>query len=72
MDFLLQDGNHDRLPPGKSHFTTTEYGDWLVRLFDLYLSDKSSVPIRIFDDLVKLYLGGSSQKEGLVKTNMAF
>ena len=24
MDFLLQDGNHDRLPPGKSHFSTTE------------------------------------------------
>ena len=67
MDFLLQDGNHDRLPPGKSHFTTTEYGDWLVRLFDLYLSDKSSVPIRIFDDLIKLYLGGSNQKEGVGK-----
>ena len=65
MDFLLQDGNHDRLPPGKSHFATTEYGDWLVRLFDLYLSDESSVPIRIFDDLLKLYLGGSNQKEGV-------
>lgn len=65
MDFLLQDGNHDRLPSGKSHFTTTEYGDWLVRLFDLYLSDKSSVPVRIFDDLIRLYLGGSSQKEGV-------
>lgn len=65
MDFLLQDGNHDRLPPGKSHFATTEYGDWLVRLFDLYLADKSSVPIRIFDDLVKLHLGGSNHKEGI-------
>lgn len=65
MDFLLQDGNHDRLPPGKSHFSTTEYGDWLVRLFDLYLTDNSSVPIRIFDDLVKLYLGGSNHKEGV-------
>ena len=65
MDFLLQDGNHDRLPPGKSHFATTEYGDWLVRLFDLYLSDESSVPIRVFDDLLKLYLGGSNQKEGV-------
>lgn len=67
MDFLLQDGNHDRLPPGKSCFATTEYGEWLARLFDLYISDPSSVPIRIFDDLVKLYLGGSSQKEGLGK-----
>ena len=67
MNFLLQDGNHDRLPPGKSHFTSTEYGDWLVRLFDLYISDISHVPIRIFDDLIKLYLGGSSQKEGVGK-----
>ena len=67
MNFLLQDGNHDRLPPGKSHFTSTEYGDWLVRLFNLYISDDSHVPIRIFDDLIKLYMGGSSQKEGVGK-----
>ena len=65
MDFLLQDGNHERLPPGKHRFTSTEYGRWLVRLFDLYLSDRANVPIRIFDDLIKLYLGGSSRKEGL-------
>lgn len=67
MDFLLQDGNYDRLPPGKFCFNTTEYGEWLVRLFDLYFADKTSVPIRIFDDLVKLVLGGSSRKEGLGK-----
>ena len=67
MNFLLQDGNHDRLPPGKSHFTSTEYGDWLVRLFNLYISDISHVPIPIFDDLIKLYMGGSSQKEGVGK-----
>ena len=64
MDFLLQDGNHDRLPPGKARFDTTEYGQWLSRLLDLYLADPSPVPIRVFDDIVKLCLGGTSQKEG--------
>ena len=64
MDFLLQDGNHDRLPLGKSHFTSTEYGEWLIGLFDLYMADSSPIPIRVFDDIVKLCLGGASQKEG--------
>ena len=64
MDFLLQDGNHDRLPPGKAHFTSTEYGQWLIRLLDLYLADPSPVPIRVVDDIIKLCLGGTSRKEG--------
>ncbi len=64
MDFLLQDGNHDRLPPGKAGFATTEYGRWMSTLLDLYLTDPCPVPIRIFDDLIKLCLGGLSQKEG--------
>ena len=64
MDFLLQDGNHDRLPPGKARFTSTEYGQWLNRLFDLYIADPSPVPIRVVDDIIKLCLGGTSRKEG--------
>ena len=64
MDFLLQDGNHDRLPPGKSGFDSTEYGRWLMSLLDLYLADPSPVPIRLLDDTIKLCLGGTSRKEG--------
>ena len=64
MDFLLQDGNHERLPRGKSHFATTEYGRWLIDLFELYFADPSPVPIRIVDDIIKLCLGGESRKEG--------
>ena len=64
MDFLLQDGNHDRLPLGKSGFDSTEYGEWLINLFDLYLADPSPVPIRLVDDTIKLCLGGKSRKEG--------
>ena len=64
MDFLLQDGNHDRFPPGKARFDTTEYGQWLSALLDAYLADPCPVPIRVFDDIIKLCLGGASQKEG--------
>lgn len=64
MDFLLQDGNHDRLPPRKSSFSSTEYGHWLIGLLDLYLADPSPVPIRLVDDTLKLCLGGTSRKEG--------
>ena len=64
MDFLLQDGNHDRLPPGKACFDSTEYGAWLIGLLDSYLADPSPVPVRIFDDMIKLCLGGMSRKEG--------
>ena len=64
MDFLFQDGNHDHLPPGKSCFQSTEYGEWLANLFDVYMSDPSPVRIRVLDDTIKLCLGGGSRKEG--------
>ena len=64
MNFLLQDGNHDHLPSGKARFNSTEYGQWLISLLDLYLADPSPVPIRVVDDIIKLCLGGMSQKEG--------
>ena len=67
MNFLLQDGNHDRLPAGKSSFNSTEYGQWLISLLDLYLTDPSPVPIRLVDDTLKLCLGGTSRKEGTGK-----
>ena len=67
MDFLLQDGNHERLPSGKSGFNSTEYGQWLISLLDLYLADPSPVPIRLVDDTIKLCLGGTSRKEGTGK-----
>jgi Arylsulfatase regulator (Fe-S oxidoreductase) len=64
MDFLMQDGNHDRLPQGKSSFESTEYGNWICELFECYISDPAPVPIRFFDDIIRLLLGGSATKEG--------
>ncbi len=65
MSFLLPDGNHSRLPPGKAGFDSHEAGAWLAGLFDVYMSDPDPVPVRILDDLVKLLLGGAATKEGM-------
>lgn len=65
LDFLYRDGNHDRFPSGKLNFDSTEYGDWLCRLWDIYIADSSPVPIRILDDIAKLVLGSRNQKEGV-------
>ena len=65
MSFLLPDGNHSRLPPGKNGFDSHRAGAWLAGLFDVYMSDPDPVPVRVLDDLVKLLLGGSATKEGM-------
>lgn len=65
MEFLYRDGNHDRLPTGKASFESTEYGNWLAKLWDIYISDATPVPIRILDDVTRLILGGHGTKEGM-------
>lgn len=65
FDFLYRDGNHDILPPGKSRADSTEYGDWMVRMLDHYLADRTPPRIRVLDDLIRLILGGSGRKEGI-------
>ncbi|MBC7593567.1 MAG: radical SAM protein [Kineosporiaceae bacterium] len=65
VDFLYRDGNHDTLPVGKASFLSTEYGDWMVRLLDVYLADDEPIRIRLLDDMMRLILGGRSIKEGV-------
>jgi len=65
VDFLYRDGNHDSLPVGKASLLSTEYGDWMVRLLDLYLADPYPIRIRVLDDMMRLILGGRSVKEGV-------
>ncbi len=65
VDFLYRDGNHDVLPVGKANTLSTEYGDWMVRLLDVYLADREPIRIRILDDMLRLLLGGRAAKEGL-------
>jgi len=69
VDFIYRDGNHSRLPYGKKSFQTTEYGQWIAKLLDVYLADSSPIKIRILDDLIKLLLGGKGTKDGVGLTN---
>ncbi|MCV5491805.1 radical SAM protein, partial [Escherichia coli] len=52
------------MPYGKKDLQTTEYGEWLAKVFELYMEDSNPVPIKILDDILKIYLGGSPIKEG--------
>ncbi len=65
VDFLYRDGNHDKLPFGKTSFYSTEYGKWLASLLDIYLADQTPIKIRILDDIIRLALGGIGVKEGV-------
>lgn len=69
VNFLYRDGNHSKLPVGKASFLSTEYGAWLVRLLDFYLSDSKPFRIPFFDDIIKLLLGGFGTKEGVGLTD---
>ena len=69
LDFIYRDGNHSRLPHGKTSPSSTEYGQWMVRLFEAYVNDATPIRIRILDDLVKLVLGGAGTKEGVGLTD---
>jgi uncharacterized protein len=65
FDFLYRDGNYAHLPFGKAQPESIEFGNWMVRLLDHYLADASPPRIRVIDDIIRLILGGSGQKEGI-------
>lgn len=65
IDFLYKDGNHSRLPPGKTSINSIEYGSWMARILDLYVADRFPIPIRVLDDMLKLLIGGKAVKEGV-------
>jgi uncharacterized protein len=69
LDFLVRDGNWDQLPFGKAGPSSIEYGGWLSRLLALYLADPAPPRIRILDDMMRLLMGGQSQKEGVGNTD---
>jgi uncharacterized protein len=64
VDFLFKDGNHDRLPLGKSALDTIEYGDWLARLWDIYVTDPEPIAVECLDNFVRSIYGKSATKEG--------
>ena len=69
VDFLLRDGNHERLPHGKHSFRSVEYGRWMSRLWELYVADPDPTPIECLDNLVRGMFGAERTKEGSGVTN---
>ena len=69
IDFLVRDGNHTHLPEGKASATSTEFGKWMSQALDIYLSDPTPPRVRIFDDMLRLIMGGKSNKEGVGTTD---
>lgn len=65
VDFIYKDGNHSRLPKGKASPSTTEYGQWMAELLEVYLADDTPIRIRILDDMIKLVMGGVGSKNGV-------
>ena len=65
FDFLPRDGNYAHLPYGKAAPESTEYGAWMLRLLEHYMADPFPPRIRVIDDIMRLVLGGSGQKEGV-------
>jgi uncharacterized protein len=63
-DFLEPHGAWNKLPVGKDTPEDTTYGDWLIRLFDYWFySDKASIPIRIFEEIIEHNYGGNGSVE---------
>jgi uncharacterized protein len=62
IDFLLPHANWQR-PPVRPDAASTPSADWLVTVFDRWYDTKGPVRIRLFEDILSLVLGGSSQSE---------
>lgn len=53
---LLQDGDHDHLPAGKTRANSVEVGEWLWQLFQLYATGKQNFRLKFFDDIAQSLL----------------
>ena len=65
IDFLLPYDNYDNRPPGKDDLNSTLYADWLIAIFDAWFRSSARVPVRMFDSLLRLVMGGSSLVESV-------
>ena len=63
MDLLLPHANHAFPPAAKGPHP---YGDWLVRLFDLWFdAGERAVPVRLFHEIIALLLGVPARAEAV-------
>ena len=64
IDFLLPHATWDH-PPSRRAGAESEYGDWLIAIFDRWLAQGSPVRIRTFDSIMSTLRGGPSYTEAL-------
>ncbi|HEX3210929.1 MAG TPA: radical SAM protein, partial [Actinomycetota bacterium] len=73
VDLLLPHANWSRPPPGRAGPGTAPYGAWLRRAFDRwYDAPAPETTVRLFDDLIRLYVGGHSRGEQIGLSPAAF
>lgn len=65
FDLLYRDGTRSRLPYGKESISSTEFGEWMCALLDIYVRDATPPRIRVLDDMMRIILGGQGRKEGV-------
>ncbi|MDP2904420.1 MAG: FxsB family cyclophane-forming radical SAM/SPASM peptide maturase [Methylovulum sp.] len=63
LDFLEPDGIWDSLPTGKASVSSTEYGDWLIAIFDDWFAGDQQIRIRKFEEIMQHLLGGYGEME---------
>jgi uncharacterized protein len=65
VDFLLPHGNWRTRPPGRvADELSTPYADWLGTLFDRwYSAPEHETDVRLFEEILALFLGGHSRVE---------
>ena len=64
IDFLLPHATWDH-PPVRGLAADSEYADWLIAIFDRWLSQGRPVQIRTFDSILSTLRGGESFSEAL-------
>jgi uncharacterized protein len=73
IDFLLPHANWSRPPPGRAGAAPTPHGDWLRAAFDRwYDAVPPETTVRLFDDVIRLYLGHSARGEQVGLSPAAF
>jgi len=66
IDFLFPLAHHDMPPPGYTDDRSrTPYADWLIPIFDEYVVLQNQHRIRLFDSIIALLLGNTTNVEYL-------
>jgi uncharacterized protein len=64
IDFLLPHATWDT-PPPRPGDSATPYADWLITIFDRWISQTSRVPVRLFESIIRTTHGAASLTEAL-------